>query len=66
MIIELIKEVKIGQDDWYSVTADGKYVTGTSDAQRAEELYQEILNKYKNNKKDENIVLKSEEIHVYL
>jgi hypothetical protein len=66
MIIELIKEVRVAQDDWYSVTADGKYIIGSSDAEKAEKLYQSVLQTYKNNKKDEKIVLKSEEIHVSL
>lgn len=66
MIIELVKEVKIGQDDWYSINVDGEYITGSSDVERAEKLYESVLQTYKNNKKDEKIVLKSEEIHVSL
>lgn len=66
MIIELIKEVRVGKDDWYSITVDGKYVVGHYDTEKAEKLYQSVLQTYKNNKKNENIVLKSEEIHVSL
>jgi len=66
MIIELIKEVKVGRDDWYSITVNGEYIIGSGDVQKAEKLYESVLQTYKNNKKDEKIVLKSEEIDVSL
>jgi hypothetical protein len=66
MIIELIRKIEPGQDDWYSIKANGKYVTGSFNFEKAELLYQDVLEKSKKGLIDREIVLKSEEVDVSL
>ena len=62
MKLELIKECRIDSDDWYSVYADGKYISGSSDIDKATHIY----NKVASGKLESKIVLKSEEIELSL
>jgi len=64
MIIELIEEKKVGHETFYSVIQDGKFVSGSCYKEKAEELYETIVNQRKNDEKDTKIILKSEEIIV--
>jgi hypothetical protein len=64
MIIELIEEKKVGHETFYSVVQDGKFISGSCYREKAEELYETIVNHRKNDEKDTKIILKSEEINV--
>lgn len=64
MIIELIEEKKVGHETFYSVIQDGKFISGSCYREKAEELYETIVNHRKNDEKDTKIILKSEEIDV--
>lgn len=62
MKLELIKECKIDADDWYSVYADGKYISGSSNIEKAMSIYDKVAS----GKLESKIVLKSEEIELSL
>jgi hypothetical protein len=66
MIVELITEQKIAKEAYYEVQVDGSFVTGSYDLEKATSLYELVLEEIKIGKKDNKIVLKSEEIIVDL
>lgn len=61
MKIELIKELKLNDDAWYSIYLNGKYMAGSYDENRANKMYGIIK---ENPLQISKIVLKSEEINV--
>lgn len=61
MKLELIKECRI-DNDWYSVYADGKYISGSSDIEKAMNIYDKVAS----GKLESKIILKSEEIDLSL
>lgn len=61
MIIELVKEVKLNDDPWYSIYLNGKYIVGTYNEQKAMKMYDAIKENPSENGK---IVLRSEIIDV--
>jgi len=63
MKIELISEKEFGKTEWYEIRVDGHYITGSSNLETAENLYNEFLRNPSKLKK-EKIVLKSDEINV--
>jgi hypothetical protein len=64
MTIELIKEHKPGDNPWYELRANGKYVMGSYTLERVENAYDEL----KNGKNPflSKEVLRSEEINLSL
>lgn len=64
MTIELIKENKPGEDVWYELRADGRYVMGSYTLDRVEIAYNELKNG--KNPFASREILKSEEIDVSL
>ena len=64
MKIELIKENKPGDNPWYELRVDGRYVTGSYALEKVEAVYEEI----KNGKSPfiSKEVLRSEEIDLSL
>lgn len=62
MKIELVEETKLGDNTWWSVYVDGKFVTGSYSIIKADSVYEEIK---KNRTWSQKIVLKSEEIDVF-
>jgi hypothetical protein len=63
MKIELISEKEFGKTEWYEIRVDGHYITGSSNLETAENLYNEFL-KNPSKLKKEKMVLKSDEINV--
>ena len=49
MKIELIKEEKFGDQDWYCVLVDGTAVAFEHTEEKANELYQMLIDIYSNN-----------------
>jgi len=44
MKIEIIREEKIGQDSWYELHIDGKYITGTYSLEKINDMKESIKN----------------------
>jgi nitroimidazol reductase NimA-like FMN-containing flavoprotein (pyridoxamine 5'-phosphate oxidase superfamily) len=65
MKIELIKEEKYGDQDWYCVIVDGMAVAFEHTEEKADELYQMLIND-PNLLEKRKIILKSVEIVVPL
>jgi hypothetical protein len=42
MKIQLVEEVKLGEDPWYAIYMDGRYVKGSSVKERALEYYETL------------------------
>jgi hypothetical protein len=63
MKIELISEKQFGKDPWYEVRVDGHYITGYSNLESAENMYNQLLSN-PDALKTEKIVLKFAEIDV--
>ena len=63
MKIELICEKKIGQSDWYEIRIDNHYITGSSNLESAENMYNQLLSN-PDALKSQKIVLKFAEIDV--
>lgn len=61
MIIELVKEVKLNDDPWYSIYLNGKYIVGSYNEEKAMKMYDTIK---KNPSENGKIVLRSETIDV--
>lgn len=43
MKIELVEEKKFGEDTWYGVYADGKYIIGSGNLERATAHYNALI-----------------------
>ena len=61
MKVELIEEKKLGQELWYEVRVDDKYITGSYEKEKVEEFYNNIVEN-PNFINERKIVLKSKEI----
>lgn len=61
MIIELIKEVKLNDDPWYSIYLNDKYIVGSYNEEKAMKMYDAIKENPSENGK---FVLRSEIINV--
>jgi hypothetical protein len=64
MRIEIIKETKVGDDAWYILEVDGKYVKGSSLLKPLIELYEQIKQAGQDALKTKREILASEEIDV--
>jgi hypothetical protein len=63
MKIELISEEAFGKQPWYEVRVDGHYVTGSSNLESAENMYNQLLSN-PDALKSQKIVLKFAEVDV--
>jgi hypothetical protein len=63
MKIELISEKEFGKQPWYEVRVDGHYITGSSNLETAENMYNQLLSN-PDALKSQKIVLKFAEIDV--
>ena len=43
MKIEIVKEEKIGQDNWYELHLNGKYVTGSYSLEKINDMKESII-----------------------
>lgn len=64
MKLEIIKETKIGDDAWYILEVDGRYIKGGSLLKPLVELYEQIKKEGQDALKTKREVLASEEIVV--
>jgi hypothetical protein len=64
MKIEIIKETKMGEDTWYILEVDGKYIKGSSILQTVVDLYEQIRKEGQDALKTKREILASEQIDV--
>ena len=64
MKIEIIKETKMGEDTWYILEVDGRYLKGSSILQTIIDLYDQLKKEGQNALKTRREILASEEIDV--
>ena len=63
MKIELVSEKEFGKQPWYELRVDGHYITGSSNLETVENMYNQILSN-PDDLKSQRIVLKFAEIDV--
>lgn len=66
MRLEIVKETRINEDDWYCFYVDGKYIKGSYTLANIESVYTLCKNDPINFMKEAKEILKSEEIIVPL
>jgi hypothetical protein len=64
MRIEIIKETKMGEDTWYILEVDGRYIKGSSILQTVVDLYEQIRKEGQDALKTKREILASEQIDV--
>ncbi len=64
MKLEIIKETKLGDDTWYILEVDGRYVKGSGILQNIIDLYDQIKKEGQDALKTKREILTSEEINV--
>jgi hypothetical protein len=64
MRIEIIKETKMGEDTWYILEVDGRYIKGSSILQTVVDLYEQIRKQGQDALKTKREILASEQIDV--
>jgi hypothetical protein len=64
MKIQIIKETKVGEDAWYILEVDGRYVKGSSLLQTIVDLYEQIKQEGQDALKTKREILASQEIIV--
>lgn len=64
MKLEIIKETKMGEETWYILEVDGRYIKGSSILQNIIDLYEQIKKEGQDALKSKREILASEEIDV--
>ena len=66
MKLEIVKETRINEDDWYSFYVDGRYIKGSYTLETVELAYNSCKNDPINFMKEAKEIVKSEQIIVPL
>jgi hypothetical protein len=66
MKLEIIRETSFACEPWYGIYLDGRYMTGSSDQQKIDQIFTEAVSDPENFFKTRKEVLKSQEIFVNL
>jgi hypothetical protein len=66
MKLEIVREASFADEDWFAIYLDGRYIIGSYNRQRIEEIFTDAVSDPENFFKTRKEVLKSEEISVNL
>ena len=66
MKLEIIKETKVGEIDWYILQVDGRHIKGSGDLRSLLEIYNQIKEQGERALETKKQILVSEEVNVSL